>query len=51
MANQFDQVAECTIIGIEPKSIEFGQKLSNEVKQSFPSIINMFIEEAKKYGN
>ena len=51
MAEQFGQMADCTIIGVEPKSIEFGQKLSDEVKQSLPSIINMVIEEAKKYGN
>lgn len=51
MAEQFGPIADCTIIGIEPKSIEFGQKLSEEVKQSFPSIIHMIIEEAKKYGN
>ena len=51
MAEQFGPTAECTIIGIEPKSIEFGQKFSDEVKQSLPSIINMVIEEAKKYGN
>lgn len=51
MAGQFDHMADCTVIGVEPKSIEFGQKLSDEVKQSLPSIINMVIEEAKKYGN
>ena len=51
IAGQFDQTADCTIIGIEPKSLEFGQKLSDEVKQYLPSIINMIIEEAKKYGN
>jgi hydrogenase maturation protease len=51
MAEHFGQIPDCTIIGVEPKSIEFGQKLSEEVKQSLPSIINMVIEEAKKYGN
>ena len=51
MAKQFGQMPNCSIIGIEPKSIEFGQKLSDEVKHSLPSIINMVIEEAKQYGN
>ena len=51
MAEQFGPIPDCSIIGIEPKSIEFGQKLSDEVKQSLPSIINMVIEEAKQYGN
>lgn len=50
MVEQFGQIADCTIIGVEPKSIEFGQKLSDEVKRSLPSIINMVIEEAKKNG-
>lgn len=51
MAEQFGPIPDCSIIGIEPKSIEFGQKLSDEVKHSLPSIINMVIEEAKQYGN
>ncbi len=51
MAEQFAPIPDCSIIGVEPKSIEFGQKLSEEVKQSLPSIINMIIEEAQKYGN
>ncbi|HEM49571.1 MAG TPA: hydrogenase maturation protease [Caldithrix sp.] len=51
MARQFGSVPDCSIVGIEPKSIEFGQKLSDEVKQNLPSIIKMVIEEAKQYGN
>jgi len=51
MAGQCGNVADCIVIGIEPKSVEFGQKLSDEVKQSLPSVINMVIEEANKYGN
>jgi hydrogenase maturation protease len=51
MAEQFGKIPDCTIIGVEPKTIEFGQKLSDEVKQSLPSIIKMVIEEAKQYGN
>jgi hydrogenase maturation protease len=51
MAEQFGPIPDCTIIGVEPKSIEFGQKLSDEVRQSLPSIIKMVIEEAKQYGN
>ena len=51
MAEEFGPIPDCSIIGVEPKSIEFGQKLSDEVKQSLPSIINMVIEEAKQYGN
>jgi len=51
MAEQFGPIPNCSIIGVEPKTIEFGQKLSDEVKQSLPSIINMVIEEAKQYGN
>ncbi|MEJ2053731.1 MAG: hydrogenase maturation protease [Calditrichaceae bacterium] len=51
MAEQCGPVADCMLIGVEPKSIEFGQKLSDEVKQSLPSVINMVIEEANKYGD
>lgn len=51
MAEEFGPIPDCSIIGVEPKSVEFGQKLSDEVKQSLPSIINMVIEEAKQYGN
>ena len=51
MAEQFSPIPDCSIIGIEPKTIEFGQKLSVEVEQSLPSIINMVIEEIKQYGN
>jgi hydrogenase maturation protease len=39
-----------TLIGIEPKTIEFNKKLSREVKRSIPSIINLVIQEAKLYG-
>jgi hydrogenase maturation protease len=51
MAEQFGPIPDCSIIGVEPKSIEFGQKMSDEVKRSLLSIINMVIEEAKQYGN
>lgn len=49
MAKEIGDVAECKLIGVEPKSIEFGQELSDEVKASIPSIVNMVIEEANKY--
>jgi Ni,Fe-hydrogenase maturation factor len=51
MAEKFGPKPDCSIIGIEPKSINFGEKLSDEVKQSLPSIIKMVIEEATQYGN
>lgn len=51
MAGNIGKIADCTIIGIEPKSIDFGKELSEEVKLSIPAIINMVIEEAKKYGS
>ena len=51
MAEQIGPLPACSVIGIEPKSIEFGQELSEEVKDSLPSILNMVIEEAKQYGD
>ena len=50
MSKNIGPVAECTLIGIEPKSLEFGSELSDEVKRSIPLVVKMVIEEAKKYG-
>jgi hydrogenase maturation protease len=50
MAKDIGDVAECTLIGIEPKSIDFGEVLSDEVKDSLPFVVKMVIEEANKYG-
>ena len=48
MALSLGDVAPCTIIGIEPKSINFNEGLSDEVRRSIPLIINFIIGEAKK---
>lgn len=48
MAETLGPVAPCTIIGIQPKSIEFNSRLSDEVEKSIPKIINLVIEEIKK---
>lgn len=50
MAESVGNVADCTIIGIEPKQTDFGEGLSEEVQNSVPSIIKMVIEEAKKHA-
>jgi len=50
MAKKIGEVTECMLIGVEPRSIEFGEELSDEVKSSIPSIVKMVIEEANKYG-
>lgn len=49
MALSLYESVPCTVIGIQPKSIEFNTGLSNEVRQKVPSIIKMVIEETNKY--
>jgi hydrogenase maturation protease len=50
MAKSIGSVADCNIIGVEPKSIDFNSKMSLEVKGSVPKIIEMVIKEAKHYA-
>jgi hydrogenase maturation protease len=50
IAQALGSIPKCTLIGIEPKTIEFNKNISKEVEQSIPSIINLVIEEAKLYG-
>jgi hydrogenase maturation protease len=38
-----------TIIGIEPKSLEMGMELTPEIKSKIPSIIELILEELKKF--
>ncbi len=40
-----------TVIGIEPKSLEMGMELSPEVKSKIPRIIELILEELKRYVN
>ena len=39
---------QCTIIGVQPKSLEFNTGLSDEVKNKIPLIIKMVMEETNK---
>ena len=39
-----------TVIGIEPKSLEMGMELSQEVKEKIPRIIEIVLEEVKRSG-
>jgi Ni,Fe-hydrogenase maturation factor len=50
MANALGITAECSIIGVQPKTLDFGDRLSEEVKGSVPEIINLIITEANKYA-
>ncbi len=38
---------EITIIGVEPKQVDYGLELTEEVKQKIPAIINTVLEEIK----
>jgi len=50
MAKSLGKMAECKIIGIQPKEIEFNCGLSKEVEAAVPQIINLVMEEAKKHA-
>jgi hydrogenase maturation protease len=39
--------SEIVIIGVEPKQIDYGLELTEEVKQKIPAIINTVLEEIK----
>ena len=44
------KTGEFSIIGIEPKEIEFNSGLSEEVKNSIPTVVKIVVEEAKRYA-
>jgi hydrogenase maturation protease len=50
MASDLGRTADCVIIGIEPKILEFNSGLSEEVRQNIPAIVQMVMEEIKKYA-
>jgi hydrogenase maturation protease len=50
MAKSLYGTIDCTIIGIQPKSIEFNRGLSKVVEEKIPFIKNMVIEEIKKHA-
>jgi hydrogenase maturation protease len=50
LAKRIGPVARCSLIGVEPKSIEFNTCLSKEISKTIPKIITMVIEETRKYG-
>jgi len=50
IAQALGSIPKCTLIGVEPKTIDFNKNLSKEVEQSIPSILNLVIEEAKLHG-
>jgi hydrogenase maturation protease len=49
MAKKLNDNIQCTIIGVQPKLIQFNSGLSEEVKNSIPSIIKLVMEETNKY--
>ena len=50
LAKTVKEIAPCTVIGIEPESIEMGEQLSETVKKSFPSVVNLVLEEIEEYA-
>jgi hydrogenase maturation protease len=50
LARELGWSGECTIIGIEPKSIAFNTGLSAEVSGSIPAVIDLVMEEVEHYA-
>ncbi len=50
MARKMGRPAPCTVVGVQPKTIDFNSTMSFEVRQNIPLIIDAIVEEAKKYG-
>jgi hydrogenase maturation protease len=48
IAKKLNNNVYCTIIGVQPKSLEFNTDLSKEVRNKIPSIKKMVIREIKK---
>ena len=42
------KVPQATVIGVEPKSMEIGTELSNEVKSKVPLLLSMVLQEIKR---
>ena len=51
LAKTVTQPAPCTIFGIEPKAVQMGTTLSEEVEKSIPVVVNMILEEINSYAN
>ncbi len=51
MAKALGTPAPCTVFGIEPKNVQFGSALSDEVETSIPLVVNMILEEIKNYAD
>jgi len=50
LARELGWSADCVIIGVEPKSIVFNTGLSEEISRTVPAIIDLVMEEVKKYA-
>ncbi|RMH62834.1 MAG: hydrogenase maturation protease [Calditrichaeota bacterium] len=49
MAAGLGAAARCTIVGIQPANVRFGDKLSPEVEQVIPRVLEIIKREAKLY--
>lgn len=50
MAESLGKLAPTSLIGVQPATIEFGQRLSPQVEQAIPQILDLIIEEAEYYA-
>lgn len=50
MAESLGKLAPTSFIGVQPATIEFGQKLSPQVERAIPQILDLIIEEADYYA-
>jgi hydrogenase 3 maturation protease len=49
LANMMGEVKRSFLIGIEPKSTEFGEKMSEEVRRSCASVVNVICRIVAEY--
>ncbi len=50
MARSLGEIAPTTLVGIQPATIEFGEKLSTQVERAIPQILDLIIKEAEHYA-
>jgi hydrogenase maturation protease len=48
MARKMGKEIDTVIIGVEPKALDWGMKLSEEVKKQMPTIIEAVLKESEK---
>lgn len=51
MSKKLGHSPEVVIIGIEPKTIDWGMELTDEIKKEVPNIVNVVLKECLSHGD